>query len=94
MAAYNMRIVHRLGKTNKADSLSQRPGCDQGENDHEDVLVLPPELFVCLFMEEQSLEQKVERAQEKHQQQLEEWTRTKGVQKCQNCFGIKWYYHD
>jgi hypothetical protein len=64
MAEYNMKIIHRPGKTNKADLLSQRPGCDQGENDHEDVLVLPSELFVRLFTEEQSLEQEVERAQE------------------------------
>jgi Integrase zinc binding domain len=94
MVEYNLKIVHRPGKTNKADPLSQRPGCDQGENDHEDVLVLPPELFVRLFTEEQSLEQEVERTQERHQQQLEEWTKTEGVQKRQNCFGTKWYHHE
>jgi hypothetical protein len=60
MAEYNMKIVHRPGKTNKADPLSWRLGCDQGESDHKDVLVLPPELFVRLFTEEQLLEQEVE----------------------------------
>jgi Integrase zinc binding domain len=58
------------------------------------VLVLPPELFVRLFTEEQSLEQEVERTQEKHQQQLEEWTKTEGVRKYRTRFGTKWYHHD
>jgi hypothetical protein len=70
------------------------PGCEQGENDHDDVLVLPPELFLHLFTEEQSLEQEVECTQENHQQQLEEWTRKEGVQRCQMHFGTKWYHHD
>jgi hypothetical protein len=76
------------------DPLSRQPGCDQGENDHKDVLILPPELFVHLFTEEQLLEQEVECAQERHQPQLEEWTKMEGVQNRQNRFGTKWYHHD
>jgi RNase H-like domain found in reverse transcriptase len=72
MADFNMRIVHCPGKTNKADPLSWPPGADQGEHNHNNVLVLPPELFVCLLTEHQSLENKVLEEQKKQATQMEQ----------------------
>ena len=51
-----MMIIYRLRKTNKADPLSRPPGCNQGDHDHDDVVVLPPEMFVRLLTEYQSLQ--------------------------------------
>jgi hypothetical protein len=65
MANFNMRIVHHPGKTNKADPLSRPPGVDQGEHNHDNMLVLPPKLFVRLLTEHQSLENEVLEEQKK-----------------------------
>src|SRR5204863_29731 len=47
---YHFTIHHLSGKSNsKADILSRRPGFDQGEQDNEDVVVLPPDLFQNLL---------------------------------------------
>src|ERR1700749_790255 len=46
MADYNVQLIHKPGKTNRADRLSRPPGTDQGQFDNEKVVVLPPALFV------------------------------------------------
>ena len=47
---YHFTIHHLPGKSNsKADILSRRPGFDQGEQDNEDMIVLPPNLFQNLL---------------------------------------------
>jgi hypothetical protein len=56
MAEFDMMITHRPRKTNKADLLSRPPGCNQGDHNHDDVVVLPPEMFVRLLTEHQSLQ--------------------------------------
>ena len=48
--------MHRPGKTNKADTLSQRPDYDQGESDNKDTIMLPPHLFVNVVRFHQELE--------------------------------------
>jgi hypothetical protein len=50
------------------------------------VLVLPPELFVRLLMEHQSLENKVLEEQKKQATQMEQWKETEKI-----CF--KTHYH-
>ena len=43
-----LEIHHIKGTLNgHADGLSRRPDYDQGENDNEDIVVLPDNLFVC-----------------------------------------------
>ena len=72
MAEFDMMIVHRPGKTNKADPLLRPLGCDQGDHDHDNMVVLSPKMFVRLLTEHQSLQREVEEAQETHQAVLEE----------------------
>jgi hypothetical protein len=54
---YDFKLIHKLGKLNKADHLSQRPDYDKGKGDNEDILVLPEQLFAkalsMLDMEQQ-----------------------------------------
>jgi hypothetical protein len=45
LADYNIQIQHCPGPQNRADALSRRPDYDQGEEDNEDVVPLPPYLF-------------------------------------------------
>jgi Integrase zinc binding domain len=73
MADFNMRIMHRPGKTNKADPLSRPLGVNQGEHDHDNMLVLPPELFMHLLMEHQSLENEVLEEQKKQVALMKQW---------------------
>jgi len=43
---YDYEIQHVPGKTNiPADILSQLPGVDQGQDDNQNVIVIPPEKF-------------------------------------------------
>src|SRR6201981_1861110 len=41
LAEFDFSLVHIPGKNNRADALSRPPGTDTGENDNEDVQVLP-----------------------------------------------------
>jgi hypothetical protein len=45
LADYNFTLVHFPGTANKADALSRRPDYPQGEEDNDNVTVLPPHLF-------------------------------------------------
>ena len=46
LAEYHYKLIHKLGKYNKANLLSQRPDYNQGKDDNSDVMVLPDSLFV------------------------------------------------
>jgi hypothetical protein len=46
LADFNFEIIHKLGATNWADVLSRHPAIPKGENDNEDITVLPDKLFV------------------------------------------------
>ncbi len=47
LSEYNFEIHHIAGKMNgQADTLSRRPDYNQGENDNNNVVVLPDQLFV------------------------------------------------
>jgi RNase H-like domain found in reverse transcriptase len=86
MMDFNMHIIHHPGKTNKANPLLQPPEVDQGEHDHDNVLVLPPVLFVRLLTEHQSLENEVLEEQKKQVAQMEQWKETQSI-----CFET--HYH-
>jgi hypothetical protein len=46
LANYPIKIYHIVGKANgQADALSRQSDYNQGENDNEDVVVLPDALF-------------------------------------------------
>jgi hypothetical protein len=47
LSEYNFEIRHIKGTANKrADALSRRPDYDQGQNDNQDVMVLPEQVFI------------------------------------------------
>jgi hypothetical protein len=53
LAEYDIELRHIPGKTNRrADALSRLPNYDQGEDDNEDMVVLPENLFVRLSLTE------------------------------------------
>jgi hypothetical protein len=53
LAEYDIELRHIPGKTNRcADALSRLPNHNQGEDDNEDVMVLPDHLFVRLSLME------------------------------------------
>jgi hypothetical protein len=45
LADYNFTLIHFPGTANKADALSRRPDYPQGEEDNDNITVLPPHLF-------------------------------------------------
>jgi RNase H-like domain found in reverse transcriptase len=45
LVEYDYQLVHRPGKLNKADALSQPLGVEEGKHDNEDILILPEKLF-------------------------------------------------
>ena len=48
LSEYNIEIHHIKGTSNRrADALSRRPNYNQGENDNQNVVILPDKLFVC-----------------------------------------------
>jgi hypothetical protein len=69
MADYHIVLKHKSGTTNCADALSRRLDYDTGENDNQDVMVLPEKLF-ALATELLSLEQELWEAQIAHAEQL------------------------
>jgi Integrase zinc binding domain len=42
-------LVHKPGKTMKADPLSRQPDFDTGQNDNKQVIVLPSQLFATIL---------------------------------------------
>jgi hypothetical protein len=77
---YNIQLVHKPGVTNKADLLSRCPDFDQGKVDNEEVLVLPPHLFVNVAEEERSLEELVQTAQQGQEETLQCLREEVGIQ--------------
>jgi hypothetical protein len=45
LADYNFKLVHFPGTANKADTFSRQPDYDNGQEDNDNILVLPPHLF-------------------------------------------------
>jgi hypothetical protein len=78
---YNLRIKHVPGKLHTApDMLSRRPDADKGEEDNQNLTLLPPHLFVRLMMEGMEppqdwidLERAIARAQKRFLQLILKW---------------------
>jgi RNase H-like domain found in reverse transcriptase/Integrase zinc binding domain len=70
LGEFNLQIVHKPRKTNKVDLLSRCPDFDQGKNDNEEVLVLPPELFINAVQIHQTLEDLVLESQQGKEEEL------------------------
>jgi hypothetical protein len=45
LAEYNFKLVHKPGRLNRADHLSQRPDYDEGKEDNVEVQVLQDHMF-------------------------------------------------
>ena len=78
---YNLRIKHVPGKLHAAaDMLSRPPNADKGEEDNQDVTLLPSELFIRLTMsahaEQRELERRIGQAQKAFATLMTKW-RTK-----------------
>jgi hypothetical protein len=67
LSEYNFTLHHFPGKQNvRADALSRRPDYDEGENDNENVTILPEHLFRALVNADQTLMDMIESSQRKN----------------------------
>jgi hypothetical protein len=71
LADYHIVLKHKPGAMNCADGLLRRSDYDTGENDNQDIIVLPEKLF-ALATELLSLEQELWEAQKTHRKQMEQ----------------------
>ena len=76
-----MNIKHVPGKIHTTpDMLLQPPGVDQGKQDNESVVLLPPLLFITVAKAlDDLLKAKVKETQEKQKEEMELWCDTQGV---------------
>jgi hypothetical protein len=75
---YNLQIKHVPGKLHAApDMLSQPPNADKGEEDNQDVTLLPSELFIRLTMSSHTSKRELDRriglAQKRHGALMTKW---------------------
>ena len=80
---YNLIIKHVPGKIHTApDMLSRPPGADWGKQDNNDIILLPPLMFITMAnAQDDMLKEKVKEMQWKHRAEMELWCDTQGVQK-------------
>ena len=80
---YNLVIKHVPGKIHTApDMLSRPPGADQGKQDNNDIILLPPSMFVAMAnVQDDMLKEKVKGMQQKQKAEMELWCDTQGVRK-------------
>ena len=81
---YNLLIKHVPGRLHAApDMLSCPPGTDKGESDNLDMTLLPPNMFICLMLEEDleiiELEKSIIEAQCKYSTLVDHWQKSKQV---------------
>ena len=69
---YNIVIKHIPGKQNDAaDALSRPEGIDQGENDNQDVILLPESLFTRV-LQDHTLQSRVKDSQNQHKEWMQQ----------------------
>ena len=69
LADYNFILVHKPGTSNHVDHLLRHPDYDMGSTDNEDIMVLPPHLFVNTT-DLLSMEQHMYDEQGEHKEQM------------------------
>jgi RNase H-like domain found in reverse transcriptase len=74
LAKYDIKLVHKPGATNRADTLSRHPGYDNRSGDNKAITVLPNHLF-CHAVSFIEAEDKVRMAQEGHES-ISRWKET------------------
>ena len=72
LAEFNFDLIHKPGTANRADALSRHPGIDKGDNDNNNVTILPDKLFVHAI-EISSLKSHVWDAQLENCTLMEQW---------------------
>jgi Integrase zinc binding domain len=65
LAEYNFKLIHKPGRLNRADHLSQWPDYDEGKEDNAEVQVLQDHMFTNAVVS-LDIEQEVYDAQERH----------------------------
>ena len=78
---YNLVIKHVPRKIHTApDMLSRPPGVDQGKQDNNDIVLLPPLMFIAMAnAQDDMLKGKVKEMQQKQRAKMELWCNTQGV---------------
>ena len=87
LAKFNFILVHKPGVSNKADGLSRPPGVENGENDNEDVQVLPDHLFARALITT-NLDDEVWYQQSRHMNQIHEWSTKYAFEEIDH----RWFY--
>ena len=83
---YHLRIKHVPGKLHAApDMLSRRPNADKGEEDNQNLTLLPPELFIHSIADPLKdwveLTEQINRAQRRYHCLLQDWKRSRPIQR-------------
>jgi len=78
---YNFVLKHVAGNKNaRADALSRRPDYDMGEEDNDNVVVLPPEVFIKLAsdepIEEVDTRSKINMSNLENEEVIKKWANT------------------
>ena len=80
---YNLTIKYMPGKIHTAPNmLLWPPGVDQGKQDNENIILLPPSLFIATAkVQDDMLKTKVKEVQQRQKEEMELWCDTQGVHK-------------
>ena len=75
---YNLKIKHVPRKLHAAtDMLSRPPNADKGEEDNQNLTLLPPELFICLTIDPPEewlkMERNIQEAQKRFAPLISKW---------------------
>ena len=89
---YNLTIKHVPGKIHTTpDMLSRPPGANQGKQDNENIILLPPSLFIeTAKAQDNMLKAKVKEVQQKQKKEMELWCNTHGVHKLPEGYAKEW----
>jgi Integrase zinc binding domain len=83
MMEFNITLIHKPGKTMKADPLSRRPDFNTRENDNKQIIVLPSQLFATISslitMDLSTLEECLLQAQFDCPTEISTWQKPNGL---------------
>jgi len=88
---YWYKVKHAPGKTHTATDFLSRPFVnDKGEHDNEDVVMIPPELFIRNLATTSTLNSKVHWAQRQHRPLMKEWENAYKLTKSGSTHNEQW----